>query len=172
MPPNTVPYRYILFMSACMYCVCVYIVMCNHYSTYGTYVYALWTGGLVLWHCIQCCMEHSSYLTYILTNKWRRPPLKKILTLILQHQLHLHTPNLWRTVVHVCVCLCLCMGGWYMSVQVWVLALSIKMCLHTHTTGTVSSVARTLNKPQHATCDSHDFIVNFLSSHSLAACSM
>jgi len=22
-----------------------------------------------MWHCIQCCMEHSSYLTYILTKQ-------------------------------------------------------------------------------------------------------
>ena len=71
-----------------------------------------------------------------------------ILIPILHHQPHFHTPNLWRTVV---LHLCLCMEGWSMSVQVWVLALSTKMCLHTHTTGTVLSVARPLNEPQHAT---------------------
>ena len=89
----------------------------------------------------------TSYLVYMLTNRWR-PPLQKILTLILQHQPHFHTLTWSRTVAHH---LCLCMEGWSMSVQVWVLALSIKICLHTHTTGAVLSVGRPLNKPQHAT---------------------
>ena len=94
-----------------------------------------------------CAAWSTLLICSILTNRWR-PPLKKILTLILQHQSHLHTPTWWRTVVlHPC----LWTKGWSMSVQVWVLALSTKTCLHTHTTGTVSSVARSLNKPQHAT---------------------
>ena len=96
--------------------------MYNHHSIIQ-YIYVwlmdciqyIWTGGLVVMlHCIQCCMEHSSYLIYILTNRWR-PPLKKILTLILQHQPHFHTLTWWRTVVHH---LCLYMEDWSMSVQV------------------------------------------------------
>ena len=89
-------------------------------------------------------MLHETLLIcFILTNRWR-PPLQKILTLILQHHPHFHTPNLWRTAV---LHLCLYMRGWCMSVQVWVLALSTKMCLHRHTTGTVSSVAEQSNEP-------------------------
>ena len=100
-----------------MHCVCVYIVMCNHHSAlYSTYVYALWTGGLlVIRHYIQRCMEHSSFLIYMLTNRWRSTPLQKILILILQHQPHLHTPTWWITVV---LHLCLYMESWCMSVQV------------------------------------------------------
>ena len=77
-------------------------------------VYALRIGGLVVMlYRTHCCMEHSSYLLHLI-NRWR-PTLMMILTLILQHQLHLHIPNWWRAAV---LHLCLCMGSWCMSVQV------------------------------------------------------
>ena len=123
-------------------CLCIHnhVQSPQHYTVHMCMHYGL----EVLLYCIQCCMEHSSYLTYILTNRWRRPPLRKIRTLTFQHQPHLHTLTWWRTVVHH---LCLCMEGWSMSVQVCVLVLSTKMCLRTHTTGTVSSVAERTNEP-------------------------
>ena len=112
---------YIIYV--CMYALClcihIYVQSPQHYTVYICMPYEL----EVLLYCIQCCMEHSSYLIYILTNRWSTP-LKKILTLILQHQLHFHTLTWWRTVVHQ---LCLYMGGWCMSVHMCVFALSIKM---------------------------------------------
>ena len=57
------------------------------------------------------------------------------------YQPHPHTRKLWKTAAPH---LSLCMGGCCTSAQVWVLALSIKMCLHIHTTISVSSVARTI----------------------------
>ena len=117
-------------------------------------------------------------ICYILNTRWRHP-LMTIYSLTPRHQLCFYIPNLWRTVVlHLCLCmghwwpqilthqphchtpnwwrtavlhLYFCMESWSMSVHMWVLALSTKMCLHTHTTGTVLSVAGQLNKPQHAT---------------------
>ena len=96
--------------------------------------YSIFMQYSIFCNILYSCNILSNFAISILFANSLWPPLMKILT----HQLHLHTLTWWRTVVHH---LCLYKEGWSMSVQVWVLALSTKMYLHTHTTGTVSSVA-------------------------------
>ena len=125
----------------------------KHASTDGVFSYTISYMLFTMFHCTMFVLSANSW--------W--PPLK-----ILTHQLCPHVPNWWRTVV---LHLYLCMESWCMSVHMWALVLSTKMCLHTHTTGIVSSVAGQLNKPHHATLwVQWLFYVKFiLSSHSFAA---
>ena len=71
-----------------------------------------------------------------------------------QYQPYLHTPKPWKTVVPH---LCLCKEGWSMSVQVQVLAQSIKMYPHTHTTVSVLSVEEQVNKSCTYTCITNSY---------------
>ena len=57
--------QYIISMTVCMHCVCVYIIMCNHHSAlYSTYVYGLWTGGLLVMCMALYSVLHGAFFLF------------------------------------------------------------------------------------------------------------
>ena len=109
--------RYIISMTVCMHCVCVYIIMCNHHSAlHSTYVYGLWTGGLlVMCMALYSVLRGALFLFSIHLNQQVETSTEEDPDSDSPPPAALPYPNLWRTVV---LHLCLYMEGWSMSVQV------------------------------------------------------
>ena len=58
-------YMYILFIAVCNHHMWIMYNAVQHYTIcIPVHVYALWTSGLIMLHCTQCCMEISSYLLH------------------------------------------------------------------------------------------------------------